>query len=36
MEMPVKRGLEQVGRQEIGHQAKALDELIARATQAKG
>jgi len=36
MEMPVKRGLKRVGRQEVGHRARAPDELIARATRAYG
>ena len=34
--MPVKQDLERVGRQDVGHRAKAPDELIARATQAVG
>ena len=28
MELPVKRGLKQVGRKEVGYQARAQDELI--------
>jgi len=36
MEMPVKRGLDRVGQQEDDHRASALDEPIAKATQAQG
>jgi len=35
MEMPVKRSLKRVSRQEVGYRARAPDELIARATQAE-
>jgi len=32
--MPVKQGLEWVGRQDVYHRARALDELIARTAKA--